>query len=82
MHIYAIYNKLIGAYNAPLFANEDKDSMSTQYKRYCILNKEDAKKAHFDESELYYLGDFDDITGQVNAVKPEFIIAFNNFFNL
>lgn len=81
MNVYVLRNRLISAYNPPVFAVEDKESFKTNLSRFCVLEKDTAKKNHYDESELYFLGTYNDTEGSFELLdKPEFIIDLGQFF--
>lgn len=75
MKIYALKNTKVGYWNPPTYSNMDKDDTKVALYRYCVMNSEDAKKAHYDECELYYLGEFDDVKGISHLLdEKEFLI--------
>lgn len=80
-HVYSLYNKKVGCYNAPIFSNDDIEHIKAGFTRYCILNKEEAKKSHFDECDLYDLGLFNDLQGSFTlADKPLYVCSFDSLF--
>lgn len=81
LNVYAIYNRLISAYNPPIFTNEDSESIKSSLSRYCVLNSKEALAQHFNECELYKIGEFNDETGDFVIVgKPSFLCSFGNLF--
>lgn len=81
MKIYAIRNRLISAYLPPVFAVEEKEGFIEAQRRFIILQTEDAKKAHLDECELYYVGEYDDKICDFKLFdKPEFLVDLGGFF--
>lgn len=80
MTIFSLYNKKVGFYNPPTFSQMQKDAVGTNLIRYCQMNPLEAKKAHYDECELYYLGEFDDVSGQLHLIeKPEFVTGLSEY---
>lgn len=81
MKIYAVRNRLIGAYLPPVFTNEDSASFLEAQRRFCILQKEEALKAHLNECELYYLGEYNDKTAKFDLLSDgQFIADLGQFF--
>lgn len=81
MKIYALKNTKVGFWNPPTFSQMDKDDTKINLYRYCQLNQAEAKKAHYDECELYYLGDFDDVRGELKLVgDKEFLLDLKGAF--
>lgn len=80
MTVFSMYNKKVGFYNPPTFSQMTKDAVKTNLIRYCMLNPIEAKKAHYEECELYYLGEFDDIKCVMNLLdKPEFLTGLSEY---
>ena len=49
--------------------------------RFCLIEPQEAKKAHYDESELYLIGTYDDELGKIVPLKEnEYICSFDNCF--
>lgn len=75
IYIYVMRNRLLSAYEIPVFDECDKDSYRFKLQKGIILDPDTAKKYHFDETELYYLGKFDVLTCQFDLLdKPEFLL--------
>lgn len=80
-NVYVLRNKAISAYLDPFVDERTKDQVGKSLARFCILEKEQAKKSHYDECELYVLGTYDDETGVITiAPEKEFVLAFDQFF--
>lgn len=80
MTIFSMYNKKVGFYNPPTFSQMTKDAVGTNLIRFCKLNPSKAKEAYYQECELYYLGEFDEITGECHLLdKPEFITGLSEY---
>lgn len=79
---YCFYNKKIGAYTAPVWNQFDKDiAKESQYRAFLMTNKEE-EKVFYSENDFYYLGTFDDKSGEFNLnIKPEFLCAFGEAKN-
>lgn len=81
MHVFSLYNKKVPYWNAPTFGDTPKEQVGVTLTRYCIQNEEQARKAHYDECDLYYLGEFDDATGKFELLpQPEFIVGLSSAF--
>lgn len=81
MKVYALYNKKVGFYNPPTFSQMSQEDVKTGLLRFCKLSPEDAKRSHYDECELYYLGEFNDLTCEMKLLdKPEFITGLSEAF--
>lgn len=81
MQIFTLYNKKVGFYNPPTFSQMEKDAVGTNLARYVQMNPRDARIAHYDECELYYLGEFDDQRCEFQLLdKPEFILDLTPLF--
>ena len=75
LHIYAYKDERIGAFKSPAYAPDEKEVVIEQTARYAVLAK-DEEKANLVFCSLYYLGDFDDKTGEIKPVAPEFLMSF------
>lgn len=80
LQIFALKNVKVGYWNPPTFSNSDKESVKASLYRYCQMNTVDARKAHYDECELYWCGEFDDIRGDIIPSEKEFLIDLKGAF--
>lgn len=65
----------------PTFGDTPKEQVGASLSRYCMQNEDAARKAHYDECDLYYFGEFDDNAGKFNLMdQPEFVISLSRFF--
>lgn len=81
MKIYSLYNKKVGFYNPPTFSQMSKEDVQINLLRYCAMNKDQARAAHYDECELYYLGEFNDLTAEHKLLdKPEYLCTLTEAF--
>lgn len=79
--LYSYYNKKGGFYNKPFMEALPPEAVAQSIGRTCVIERESARKAHLDETALYIVGEFDDITGQlVGYDKPEFVEDFERYF--
>lgn len=79
--VYSYYNKLGGFYNKPFVEALPKEAIAQSIARTCVVERETAKKSHLDETALYVIGEFDDVTGKIVAYdQPEFVEAFDKYF--
>lgn len=75
MKIYQLKNTKIPYWHPPVFSPLQPDDMKSTTYRECILDPEKAKQSHLDECELYYIGDFDDLKGELKLLKDkEFLL--------
>lgn len=74
---YCFYNKKVGAYTAPQFEPYNKDLKVEMMKR-AYLQVDDKQRALLNESDFYYLGEFNDATASfILFEKPEFLMSFS-----
>ena len=80
-NVYVFRNRKISAYLDPFFKVEEKDVVARDLQRFCILEKAEAIKNHFEETELYLMGTYDDENGQLDLLdQKEFICDLGTFF--
>lgn len=65
MKIYQLKNTKIPYWHPPVFSPLDKDDMKATTYRQCLLDPQKGKDSHLDECELYYIGQFDDVKGNI-----------------
>lgn len=83
MTVYALYNKKVPFWNPPTFADTPKEAVTKNLRRYCLQNQDEARKAHYDECDLYYLGEFDEIKGKFALeMNPEFLCSLSDCFDV
>lgn len=81
MKIYAVRNKRVGAFELPTFSDSDQKAFAFQLQKQIILDPENAKKFHFDECELYCLGDYDQEKGRISPLTdPEFLLDLGDIY--
>ena len=73
--IYVYHNKFVGYYADPFVADVEKDKMPEMVRRMIWLDLENAKKNHMDETELVYLGTFDDEKGVILLAEEKEVIC-------
>lgn len=79
--LYSYFNKKAGAYMDPIPSPIPQEGWANSVIRTCKLEPEACKKAHLDECDLYILGEFDDIKGDLKAYeKPIFIVSLDQYF--
>ena len=72
-YVYAFYNKKVGAYEKPIVNNFIKDDFIQLVIRD-VLVSDNAAKDRMKECELYELGIYDDVKGEFDVHKPEYLI--------
>lgn len=81
LQVFALKNVIVGYWNPPTFSPQDKDSVKTTLIRFCRQSTVEAKKAHYDECQLFYLGEFDDIKGKLILLDdPEYLCDLQGEF--
>lgn len=65
--MYAILDKVVGAYQAPLFFHND-DVAKRAF--MSALRSSPEMQEHCNDYDLYYLADWDDNTGEIHPVQP------------
>lgn len=78
-YIYCVRDKKLGAYDSPHYANDDSEHMAEGIARE--LKRIEAKDiAKASDMALYYLGQFDDITGKFDLLaEPEKLIDYEDY---
>lgn len=71
-YIYANYNRLGDFYCGMMFDQTNPDDMKVSY-RQIVCNLDEKALSFLKECELYYLGEFDNVTGEIIA-KKEFML--------
>lgn len=71
MYIYCLKNNKLGYYNPPTFSNMDPESTKVTLERTCKQDPKKYQEYHYDECALYFLGNFDEVTGQM-SVLPDY----------
>lgn len=81
-NVFGLRNRKIGAYGDPIVSVASKEQMAKELTRYCSLEPVEAKKTHYDESELYLIGTYDDELGIIKPLENgnDFICSFDNLF--
>lgn len=81
MNIYCYKNTKVPFYLPPFFDNCPKEALVKELSRACILNKAEYQKNHFDEMELYLLGEYDTDHGEIRLLQEkEFLCDFSPLF--
>lgn len=80
-NVFGLRNRKIAAYGDPIITVASKEQMAKDLSRFCLIEPQEAKKAHYDESELYLIGTYDDELGKIVPLKEnEYICSFDNCF--
>lgn len=70
--ILAFFNKLVGAYNDPFYEERTPDIVTESFARSAKFGK---LAAGAYECDLYHLGTFDDVTGELSLLqKPRLLL--------
>lgn len=82
MNVYALKNTKAGFWNPPTFSDAPRDAIAKNLFRYCRMNQAEARKAHYDECELYIIGTFDDERGNLTLFdEKSFLIDLSGAFD-
>lgn len=81
LKIYCYKNDKVGTFSAPFASIFDREQIPEMVKRNLIENQENLKLDLIKESSLYFLGLFNDKTGDLDSGSPEFIISLSEFFD-
>lgn len=75
---YTYYNRKVGSYSLPQFDNfEKKDKVEIMQRTFIVTNDLNVKR-ELSESDLCYVGTFDDKAGKFEMLdKPEFLCNFS-----
>lgn len=80
-NVFGLRNRKISAYGDPIVTVASKEQMAKDLSRFCVIETAEAKKSHYDESELYLIGTYDDETGRIIPLEEnEYICSFDNCF--
>jgi len=80
-NVFGLRNRKISAYGDPIVTIASKEQMAKDLSRFCMVEPQEAKKAHYDESELFLIGTYDDEQGKIVPLQEnEFICSFDNLF--
>jgi len=71
--IFAIRDLKIGAYKSPFVARNAGDA--TRMLQGAVRAGNSQLSEYPQDFELYYIGTFNDLSGQLDSVKPEFVCS-------
>lgn len=77
LSIYCYRDKKLGAYEVPFVNNLEKDRAAVAVSR-AIAGLDSDKRAKMIDLDLYYLGEFDDKTGNIKLCEKEHIISLDS----
>lgn len=76
LHVYAYRDKKIGAFMVPTFTTDTKEVALEKLSR--SIKVDDEKKAEkLKDLDLYYIGVYDDKTGILAPIQPEFLLSLD-----
>lgn len=78
--IYVTRNKKSGAYSKLSGEVLTKEQAVEVYAR-SVMEADDNAKTLLSELELYYIGEYDDKTGSISPVTPEFLLDLGSIIN-
>lgn len=77
---YVVRDRLLGSYGSPIFDTKDKTEQVAGFKAG-LLRYVDKFDPSFHDSELYYLGVFDNQTAELDFLaKPEYLCDLGAFY--
>lgn len=75
---YCYYNRKVGSYSIPQFDNFEKEDKVEIMQRTFIVTSDMNVKRELSESDLCFVGTFDDKAGKFEMLdKPEFLCNFS-----
>lgn len=75
LNVLIFKNVAIGAFTQPIFDDHEPDVAAEQLKRLLITEKDVSKVNSYKNLELYLLGTFNDLTGELKVFnQPEMIL--------
>ena len=77
LSIYCYRDKKLGAYEVPFVNNLEKDRAAVAVSR-AIAGLDSVKRNKMKDLDLYYLGEFDDKTGNIKLCEKEHIISLDS----
>ena len=77
LNIYSIRDSKISAYSQPFYSHTNGSALRAFADH--VNDKTSAPNKHPEDYELFHLGTFDDETGEITSVKPNFIGAANEY---
>ena len=80
VYLYATRNKKSGAYSKVTGEALEKERAIEAYSR-SALEADEKSQILLSELELYYLGEYDDKTGSICPVKPEFLLDLGSIIH-
>lgn len=78
MFVYSYFNKKVGVYQDPFNQAIAPDMFPKLVQRSVVMNPKSAADQHLYECDLYFLGEFDEVTGSYTLKdKPEFLCTLS-----
>lgn len=81
LHMYCTRNKKSGQFGKISVERLEKDEIKESY-TCSVLEAPKDQLTLLSELEAYYLGDYDTVSGKVDAVEPEFLIDLGTVANV
>lgn len=75
LNILIFKNLKIKAFTTPQFDDHDPKDAAEQLRRALIVEKDVTKVNPYKNLELYCVGSFDDLTGELTVNEPEFLLS-------
>lgn len=77
--VYCVRDKKLGAFGTPVCSNEDSEHVVAMTCRSLVRTPADQISETADQA-LYFLGEFDDISGKFNLVaEPEKLMDYEDY---
>lgn len=81
LHVYALFNSYIEAFDAPFVEQADEKTLLEGYRRSIFLNPQKFYDLWLHEKTLMYLGEFDDVKGILTPIdQPKSVKALAGLF--
>lgn len=76
LHAYTMYDKKIKVYGGIQVVKELPGDLETAYQRQAIKDLDGVKK--FKDNVLYYIGEFNDLTGHLEQLDHVVVVDFDS----
>lgn len=77
INLYTTYDKVANLYSAPLSLQND-GAAKRWFKNSLVQS---VNKSDYSDYELYFIGQYDDTKGIINAIKPLLVVKGLTIFN-
>lgn len=79
LYIYSLRDKKLGAYDGPKYITEDPEHYAEGVARSLKRVDDPQVYAKARDMSLYYMGQFDDVSGAFELIAPEKLIDYEDY---